>query len=67
MILAQIFVIIFYAYFSVGLVFGIWFVFRGADKLDTNMHGSSWQTRLLLLPASAGLWPVLWIKLVRKT
>jgi hypothetical protein len=47
---------LFYAYLSFGLVFGVWFVFKGAEQIDENMHGASWSTRLLLLPASTALW-----------
>ncbi|MBK7872913.1 MAG: hypothetical protein IPJ74_20725 [Saprospiraceae bacterium] len=65
MTLATIFVSLFYLYLSIGLLFGLWFVIRGADMLDHNMHGSSWRTRLLLLPASTGLWIVLLIKLLK--
>lgn len=65
MIVAKIFVTLFYLYLSIGLLFGLWFVFRGADRLDHNMHGASWRTRLLLLPASMGLWVALLIKLLK--
>ncbi len=65
MIAAKIFVTLFYLYFGIGLLFGLWFVFRGADRLDHNMHGASWRARLLLLPASMGLWVVLLIKLLK--
>ena len=49
----------FYAYLGLGLAFGIWFVFKGADQLDDQMHGVSWRTRLLLLPGASALWVVL--------
>lgn len=48
-----------YAYLAIGLIFGLWFVFKGAEQIDKNMHGASWPTRLLLLPASAALWLLL--------
>jgi hypothetical protein len=56
---------LFYAYLSFGLVFGVWFVFKGAEQIDASMHGASWPTRLLLLPGSSALWVVLlrkWLK-----
>jgi hypothetical protein len=65
MALGQIFVVLFYLYFSVGLVFGLWFVFAGVHRIDVQMHHASWRTRLLLLPGAAGLWVVLfnkWLK-----
>lgn len=54
-----------YAYLGLGLIFGLWFVFKGAEQMDKNMHGTSRATRLLLLPASIALWVVLlnkWLK-----
>lgn len=56
---------LFYGYLGLGLIFGLWFVFKGADQLDDQMHGVSWRTRLLLLPGSIALWGVLlnkWLK-----
>jgi len=54
---------LFYAYLAIGLVFGLWFVFKGIDRLDADIHGSSWRARLMLLPGTVGLWPVLLRKL----
>lgn len=65
MVIAKVFVTLLYLYFGIGLLFGLWFVFRGADRLDHSMHGASWRTRLLLLPASMGLWIVLLLKLIK--
>lgn len=56
---------LFYLYLGIGLLFGVWFVFKGVDKIDEQMHGTSWRTRLLLLPGTVGLWVVLlnkWLK-----
>jgi len=52
----QVILYLFYGYLGIGLVFGLWFVFKGAEQIDENMHGASWSTRLLLLPASTALW-----------
>lgn len=55
----------FYAYLGIGLVFGVWFVFKGAEQIDASMHGASRLTRLLLLPGSSALWVLLlrkWLK-----
>jgi len=57
------FAILFYIYLLVGLLFGLWFAFRGAQKLDSGMQGAKWTMRLLLLPGAIGLWPVLLGKL----
>lgn len=61
----QILLFVLYGYLGLGLIFGLWFVFKGAEQIDGNMHGASWPTRLLLLPASMALWVVLlnkWFK-----
>lgn len=58
-------VLLFYCYLGIGLLFGLWFVFKGVDQIDEQMHGASWRTRLLLLPGTVGLWVVLlnkWLK-----
>lgn len=56
---ATIFVYTFYAYLMIGLLFAAWFILKGVDIIDENMHGTSWNVRILLLPGSALLWPVL--------
>ena len=61
----QILLFVLYGYLGLGLIFGLWFVFKGVEQIDENMHGASWPTRLLLLPASTALWVVLlnkWLK-----
>lgn len=55
-----------YAYLALGLIFGLWFVFKGAEQIDENMHGASWSTRLLLLPASTALWLTLLYKYLKQ-
>ncbi len=59
MLMAQIFAYAFYLYLLIGLLFAIWFTFRGVAKVDTAMKEASWKVRLLLLPGSMALWPVL--------
>ncbi len=56
----------FYLYLLLGLVFGLWFVFAGAHRIDEHLKGGSFWLRLLLLPGSMALWPVLLLKIVRK-
>ena len=57
--------ILFYIYLLKGFLFGLWFVFKGVDRIDEQMQGASWRTRLLLLPGTMALWIVLlnkWLK-----
>lgn len=53
---------LFYIYLGIGVLFGFWFVFKGVDQLDEQMQGTTWRTRLLLLPGAAALWVILWSK-----
>lgn len=55
----QILLYLLYAYLGLGLIFALWFILKGADRLDDQLHGASWRTRLLLLPGSMALWVVL--------
>ncbi len=52
-------------YLGIGLLFGIAFVIRGAQRIDPQAVGGSWGFRLAILPATAALWPLLarrWIR-----
>lgn len=57
--IVQILVWILYAYLLIGLIVGSWVVFAGITRIDPNMKESSWRTRLILLPGTVALWPVL--------
>lgn len=61
----QILLYLLYTYLGLGLIFALWFVFKGADVLDEQMHGANWRTRLLLLPGSMALWVVLFNKYLK--
>ncbi len=60
----QIFVWLFYAYLGLGLIIGLWLVFKGLGQIDAGLNSASWKLRLLLLPASIGLWPILLKKVI---
>ena len=47
------------AYFGVGLLFGLYFVFRRVDRMDAAAKGAGLPFRLLILPGTAALWPIL--------
>lgn len=47
------------AYAAVGLLFGVAFVLKGAGVVDSAAQGGPIAFRLLILPASAALWPVM--------
>lgn len=46
-------------YALIGVVFALVFAFRGAGTIDPMAKGGSWGFRILIIPASAALWPLL--------
>jgi len=52
-------------YLAVGVVFALAFVTVGAQRVDHNAKGGPVGFRLLILPGSAALWPVLLVKWLR--
>jgi hypothetical protein len=62
---ATIIVVIFVAYTVLGVAFAIAFVTRGAERMDPDARGGPVSFRLLIFPASAGLWPYLMIRWLR--
>lgn len=55
----------FYAYILIGLIVGLWFIFKGVQKVDEGMENAKLLMRLILLPGSIGLWPILLVKYIR--
>lgn len=55
-------------YAGLGLVFAIGFSANGAGVIDPVARQSPWSFRMLIIPASAALWPCLlfrWAKAAR--
>jgi len=61
--MATIFAYLFYGYLLIGLLFGLWFVFKGVGKVDSTTTSAGFGLRLLWLPGSIAMWPFL----LRKT
>ncbi|GMN05801.1 hypothetical protein MTsPCn5_11900 [Croceitalea sp. MTPC5] len=55
----NIFIIALGSYFGLGLLFGLYFLFVGATKIDPLMKESKKVVRLLLLPGTIATWPFL--------
>jgi len=55
------------AYALIGLPIGIAFVARGVTRIDAVAVGSSLRFRLLILPGSIALWPIMLRKWRRAT
>ena len=46
-------------YIAVGFLFGLFFIVRGVHRVDPAARGASWGFRLLILPGTVALWPLL--------
>ncbi|MCI4666690.1 MAG: hypothetical protein MRZ79_00915 [Bacteroidia bacterium] len=55
----QIFIWLLYAYMIIGVLVGAWFLATAAAKIDEDIRGAKWYTKLLLFPGAVALWPVL--------
>ncbi|HEX2464742.1 MAG TPA: hypothetical protein VHR17_08950 [Thermoanaerobaculia bacterium] len=54
-------------YFAIGLLFAVFFAWRGAGAIDPAARGGTIGFRLLILPASALLWPLLLRRWLRRS
>jgi hypothetical protein len=56
---ATVFVFLFYAYASIGLLFALGFTYRGVQKIDPSAAGTGFFFRCLIFPGSVAFWPLL--------
>ncbi|WP_350290550.1 hypothetical protein [uncultured Croceitalea sp.] len=63
-LIINVFLIALGLYFGLGLIFGLYFVFIGATKLDSFLKDSKKMVRLLLFPGVIATWPFLLRKLL---
>jgi hypothetical protein len=59
MMAAEIILLAAAAYMALGLLFGVAFVLKGVGVVDPAARSGPVAFRLLILPASAALWPVM--------
>lgn len=52
-------------YFSIGLLFALYFIFKGATKIDPLMQDTKKRVRILLFPGVVATWPFLIGKLFK--
>lgn len=52
-------------YFFIGILFGLYFIFSSAPKIDPLLASSKKMVRLLLMPGVVITWPILLIKLFK--
>lgn len=65
MTVAQALVPAFLAYVGIGLVFGLWFAWRGVQRVDPAAADGTWGFRVLIVPGAAALWPLLLVRVAR--
>lgn len=65
MIVAETILLLTLIYLLCGLVFAVAFVARGVVRVDQAARRTSLSFRLILLPGSAALWPLLLILWLR--
>ena len=58
-IIAQATLVILLVYLVCGLAVGVPFVLRGVDRVDASAQGASLGFRLLILPGTVALWPLM--------
>ena len=46
-------------YFLIGLLFGLYFLFKGATRIDPLMQNTKKKVRVLLVPGVIVTWPFL--------
>ena len=59
LVLIQVFLVALATYFGVGLLFGLYFLFFGASKVNPLLANSKKKVRLLLFPGAVATWPFL--------
>ena len=52
-------------YFSFGFLFGLYFIIKGAPKIDSLMLNTKKKVRVLLFPGIVATWPFLIGKLFK--
>ena len=56
------FLILLGAYLTCGLVFAIAFAFVGVKRIDPHAAHGSWGFRVLIVPGTMALWPLLLLR-----
>ena len=52
-------------YFAIGILFGLYFIIKGAPKIDPLMADTKKKVRFLLFPGVVATWPLLISKLFK--
>jgi hypothetical protein len=65
MILLNIIFLLIAAYLIAGFVFALFFIAKGVAVIDESAKDAGWGFRLIIIPGTMLLWPVLWMKWYR--
>jgi len=65
LLIINIFLTILGVYFFVGFLFALYFIFKGAPKIDPIMLNTKKKVRVLLFPGIVATWPFLMGKLFK--
>lgn len=64
-LIINIFVTLLGVYVLIGFLFGLYFLFKGATKVDPLMKDTNKKVRVLLFPGVVATWPFLMRKLLK--
>jgi len=53
-------------YVAAGVVFAIPFVIAGVNRIDPTARQSGWGFRVMILPGTVALWPILLLRWIRR-
>ena len=65
LLIIDIFLSILGIYFTIGFLFGLYFIFKGAPKIDPIMFNTKKKVQFLLFPGIVATWPFLIGKLFK--
>lgn len=53
-------------YATSGIIFGVYFIFRGVGLIDPAARDTSFGFKLVIWPGVAALWPILLFRLIKR-
>jgi hypothetical protein len=53
-------------YFTLGIIFAVYFVIWGVGRIDPNAQHGTRGFRILILPGAAAFWPILLRRLITR-
>ena len=65
MFIINIFLLLLGGYFGIGLLFGLYTLLSGGEKIDPLLKENSWKLRLLILPGLIAIWPFLILRILK--